>query len=151
MHMCAYVCETDRQPPAMQNLASACLCLQVWDWLVHPAWQLGRIKTGTVSMEWRSKRVCESLWVSVPQHRVCLGGLKACVRVSLRMRDAEPGQASLRVAQAAVCPSERVRSPWGWLALGGVGRAAGAYHLGTYSLGSPAQLWSRRALSTVRM
>lgn len=26
-----------------------------------------------------------------------------------------------------------------------------AYHLGTYSLGSPAQLWSRRALSTVRM
>lgn len=82
------------------------------------------------------------------------GWANGLCQVALHVKEAAPGRPSLL---AALVPqggchlvSQQVL-PQG-VAGSRRGRQNGrAYHLGTYSLGSPAQLWSRRALSTVRM
>ena len=67
-------------------------------------------------------------------------------RAGLRAGGTGPSSEHPREAAAGERPSEHVCSPvkaagsrWGGQS------GPGAYHLGTYSRGSPAQLWSRRA------
>lgn len=101
-----------------------------------------------------SGKECVSLCIC-PVTSGLLTGSQA--QVSLCGRDAAPGRASVQVAQApppehpreaaagerpskhVLSPVEAAGSPWGRQSRPGV------YHLGTYSRGNPAQLWSRRA------